>query len=66
MQKCSYEVVTPDGLMRPALAAKRGGLYCGGSARMVEKALGVSALRPLLFAMSLVGAKGLRAAGCVA
>ncbi|KIZ07124.1 hypothetical protein MNEG_0828 [Monoraphidium neglectum] len=36
-----YEVVTEDGLMRPVLAAKRGGLYCGGSARMVEKALGV-------------------------
>lgn len=36
-----YEVVTPDGLMRPALAARQGGLYCGGSARMVEKALGV-------------------------
>jgi len=36
-----YEVVTPDGLMRPVLAAKKGGLYCGGSARMVEKALGV-------------------------
>jgi len=30
-----YEVVTPDGLMRPVLAAKRGGLYCGGSARQV-------------------------------
>ena len=25
-----YEVVTEDGLMRPVLAAKRGGLYCGG------------------------------------
>lgn len=25
-----YEVVTPDGLMKPVLAAKRGGLYCGG------------------------------------
>jgi len=25
-----YEVVTQDGLMRPVLAAKRGGLYCGG------------------------------------
>lgn len=36
-----YQVVTQDGLMRPALAASRGGLYCGGSARMVEKALGV-------------------------
>lgn len=30
-----YEVVTPDGLMRPVLAAKRGGLYCGGSAKQV-------------------------------
>jgi hypothetical protein len=36
-----YEVVTADGLMRPVLAAKRGGLYCGGSAGVVEKALGV-------------------------
>jgi hypothetical protein len=36
-----YEVVTPDGLMRPVLAARRGGLYCGGSAGVVEKALGV-------------------------
>lgn len=36
-----YEIVTPDGLMRPVLAAKKGGLFCGGSARMVEKALGV-------------------------
>lgn len=35
------QVVTPDGLMRPVLGAKKGGLYCGGSARMVEKALGV-------------------------
>jgi hypothetical protein len=34
-----YEVVTPDGLMRPVLAAKRGGLYCGGSARQVRSAL---------------------------
>lgn len=31
-----YEVVTPDGLMRPVLAAKLGGLYCGGSARQVR------------------------------
>ena len=36
-----YEVVTDDGLMRPVLAAKRGGLFCGGSARMVEAALGI-------------------------
>jgi hypothetical protein len=35
-----YEVVTPDGLMRPVLAAKRGGLYCGGSARQVSRARG--------------------------
>lgn len=25
-----YEVVTPEGLMRPVLAARKGGLYCGG------------------------------------
>ncbi len=25
-----YEVVTPDGLMRPVLGACKGGLYCGG------------------------------------
>jgi hypothetical protein len=31
-----YEVVTPDGLMRPVLAARLGGLYCGGSARQVR------------------------------
>ncbi|KAH7294525.1 hypothetical protein KP509_27G004500 [Ceratopteris richardii] len=36
-----YEVVTEDGLMRPCFKAKSGGLYCGGSAQMVEKALGV-------------------------
>ena len=34
-----YEVVTPDGLMRPAMDAQRGGLYCGGSATMVRKTL---------------------------
>lgn len=33
-----YEVVTPDGLMRPAMNASRGGLYCGGSATMVRPA----------------------------
>ena len=37
-----YEVVTEDGLMRPAFSLRRGGLYCGGSAALVEKALGVS------------------------
>ena len=35
------QVVTEDGLMRPVLAARKGGLFAGGSARMVEKALGV-------------------------
>eukprot|EP00798_Chlamydomonas_sp_ICE-L_P025804 gene25804-11479_t len=40
-QMSLYQVVTEDGLMKPVLAAKRGGLFCGGSARMVEKALGV-------------------------
>ncbi|CAI7921602.1 unnamed protein product, partial [Closterium sp. NIES-53] len=35
-----YEIVTPDGLMRPCFKANSGGLYCGGSAQMVEKALG--------------------------
>jgi hypothetical protein len=34
-----YEVVTEEGLMRPCLKATSGGLYCGGSASMVEKAL---------------------------
>lgn len=34
-----YEVVTEDGLMRPAMTARKGGLYCGGSAVMVERAL---------------------------
>lgn len=37
-----YEVVTEDGLMRPCQSVTVGGLYCGGSARMVEKAVGVS------------------------
>lgn len=35
-----YEVVTEDGLMRPCFKARSGGLYCGGNAQMVEKALG--------------------------
>ncbi|XP_024371454.1 uncharacterized protein [Physcomitrium patens] len=40
-----YEIVTDDGLMRPCFKATPGkatpgGLYCGGSALMVEKALG--------------------------
>ncbi|KAL4432385.1 hypothetical protein ABPG77_001684 [Micractinium sp. CCAP 211/92] len=37
-----YEVVTEDGLMRPSYSLKRGGVYCGGSAPLVEKALGVT------------------------
>jgi HAD superfamily 5'-nucleotidase-like hydrolase len=37
-----YEVVTPDGLMRPAHSLRRGGIYCGGSAKMVEQALELS------------------------
>lgn len=37
-----YEVVTEDGLMRPSFSLKRGGVYCGGSAALVEKALGVT------------------------
>ncbi len=32
-----YEVVTEDGLMRPAMDARKdGSLYCGGGAAMVE------------------------------
>ncbi|KAG0554463.1 hypothetical protein KC19_12G093800 [Ceratodon purpureus] len=34
-----YEIVTGDGLMKPCYEPKAGGLYCGGSAFMVEKAL---------------------------
>ncbi len=37
-----YEIVTEDGLMRPARTIKQGGVYCGGSAKQVEAALGVS------------------------
>lgn len=41
-----YEIVTEDGLMRPAMDAKvdetPGRLYCGGGAAMVEKALGLN------------------------
>jgi len=37
-----YEVVTPDGLMRPAHSLRRGGIYCGGSAKLVEQALELS------------------------
>ena len=37
-----YEIVTDDGLMKPAFSAVTGGLFSGGSAKMVERALGVS------------------------
>ena len=37
-----YEIVTPDGLMRPASTMKRGGIYCGGSAQLVQRALDMS------------------------
>lgn len=36
-----FEIVTPDGLMRPATKAVKHGLYCGGSAKMVQHTLGV-------------------------
>jgi len=38
-----FEVVSPDGLLRPANRLKPGGIYCGGSAEMVEQFLGVKA-----------------------
>ena len=31
-----YQVVTPDGLMRPVHLAERGGLYCGGRCARAE------------------------------
>lgn len=39
-----YEVVTQDGLMRPARVLGKNGqkMYCGGSAKQVQQALGVS------------------------
>ncbi len=37
-----FEVVTPDGLLRPALELKPGAAYVGGSAREVERHLGFS------------------------
>lgn len=38
-----FEVVSPDGLLRPANRLEPGGIYCGGSAEMVEEFLGVKA-----------------------
>jgi HAD superfamily 5'-nucleotidase-like hydrolase len=37
-----YEVVTDEGLMRPAATMERGGMYSGGTAKQVEAALGIS------------------------
>lgn len=37
-----YQLATQDGLLRPAMKMERGNVYIGGSARMVETALGVS------------------------
>ena len=36
-----YEIVNNQGLMKPAERARKGGLYCGGTARMVENGLNV-------------------------
>ncbi|KAK3011962.1 hypothetical protein RJ639_012544 [Escallonia herrerae] len=36
-----YEVVTGEGLMRPCVKARPGGLYSGGSAQMVENSLDI-------------------------
>ena len=42
-QKPLYELADPDaGLMREAFRLESGGLYSGGSARMVEKLFGCS------------------------
>ena len=36
-----YEIVTENGLMRQASKARKGGLFSGGSAKMVQKTLGL-------------------------
>ncbi|XP_014521780.1 cytosolic purine 5'-nucleotidase isoform X2 [Vigna radiata var. radiata] len=36
-----YELVTDEGLMRPCFKAQIGGLYSGGSAKMVERSLNI-------------------------
>ncbi|KAJ6770899.1 5'-NUCLEOTIDASE DOMAIN-CONTAINING [Salix koriyanagi] len=36
-----YEVVTGEGLMRPCFKARKGGVYSGGSAQMVENSLDI-------------------------
>ena len=37
-----YEIVTEDGLMKPVRSLRKGGTFCGGSAHIVQQALGVS------------------------
>ena len=37
-----YEVATEDGLLRPTMRYEQGGVFAGGSARMIEESLGVS------------------------
>lgn len=37
-----YEIVTEDGLMKPVFKAEIGGIYAGGSAKQVEKAIRVN------------------------
>lgn len=36
------EIVSPDGDMRPCRTVKKGGLYWGGSAKLVQDAFGLS------------------------
>lgn len=36
-----FEVVTPDGLLRPVTSLREGGVFVGGDARSVEKTFGV-------------------------
>ena len=36
----SYQVATPDGMLREVIRFERGGWYAGGNARMLEKVLG--------------------------
>lgn len=38
-----YEIASPEGLLKPAFRLQSGGVYCGGSAALVEEALGVAA-----------------------
>jgi len=37
----AFEVVSPDGLLRPAQALREGGVFVGGDARSVERTFGV-------------------------